>query len=77
MPMVDPEQKWVDFFSAEDIDDDEDNQVDDCGSEQTNRNSSGREGESGFIQCPIGYRRQMSVITDLNVLQDIITTPRL
>ena len=74
--MVDPEQKWVDFFSAEDVDDDEDSHVDGCVADPKNGNSSGREGENGFIQCPIGYRRQMSVITDLNVLQDVLTTPR-
>lgn len=74
--MVDPEQKWIDFFSAEDVDDDGDSRTDTCASEQTNRNSSGRETEGGLIQCPVGYRRQMSVITDPNVLQDILTTPR-
>lgn len=76
MPMVDPEQKWVDFFIAEDVDDDEESQGDGCASKQTNGNSNEREGESDFIPCPIGYRRPMSVITDLNVLQDILTKPR-
>lgn len=76
VPMVDPDQKWVDFFSAEDVDDDEDSRTESCAYEQTNGNSSGREAELGLIQCPAGYRRQMSVITDPNVLQDFLTTPR-